>query len=144
LALDRAMAETAGSAGSVEEAMQAAAKHDGRSEQLAALVAEAKGMVEQARAAEAERAKVAAEVAAEVAAAAVEAAERLRMEEEMAALTLSVQSEMLRLQQVQAQLGHRRHPWLKRSCACCAWTRARTTSSSRAATSACVRGAPNS
>jgi hypothetical protein len=140
LALDRAMAETAGSAGSVEEAMQAAAKHDGRSEQLAALVAEAKGMVEQARAAEAERAKVAAEVAA----AAVEAAERLRMEEEKAALTLSVQSEMLRLQQVQAQLGHRRHPWLKRSCACCAWTRARTTSSSRAATSACVRGAPNS
>jgi hypothetical protein len=134
------MAETAGSAGSVEEAMQAAAKHDGRSEQLAALVAEAKGMVEQARAAEAERAKVAAEVAA----AAVEAAERLRMEEEKAALTLSVQSEMLRLQQVQAQLGHRRHPWLKRSCACCAWTRARTTSSSRAATSACVRGAPNS
>ena len=51
-------------------------------------MAEAKGLIEQARAAEAERARVAAE----------EAAERLRLEEEMAlvaALTLSVQSEML-------------------------------------------------
>jgi hypothetical protein len=59
-------------------------------------VAEAKGLIEQARAAEAERAKVAAEEAA--AAAAVAAAERLQMEEEMAALAL-------RLQQMQAQLG---------------------------------------
>jgi hypothetical protein len=94
----------------VEEAMQAAEKHEGRSEPLAALVAEAKGMVEQARAAEAERAKVAAErakAAAEAAAAAAveAAAERLRLEQEMAALTLSVQSDALRLQQVQAQLG---------------------------------------
>jgi hypothetical protein len=114
-ALDRAMAlmaETAGarSVEAVEEAMQAAAKHDGRSEPLAALVAEAKGMLEQAKAEQEERARVAAEAAA--AAAAVEAAERLRLEEEMAALTLSVQSETLRLQsdalrlqQVQAQLG---------------------------------------
>jgi hypothetical protein len=38
-----------------------AAKHEARSESLAALVAEAKGIVEQARAAEAERARVAAE-----------------------------------------------------------------------------------
>jgi hypothetical protein len=76
--------------------MQTAAKYDGRSESLAALVAEAKGMVEQARAAEAERAKLAAEEAA--AAAAVEAAERLRLEEEMASLAL-------RMQQVQARLG---------------------------------------
>jgi hypothetical protein len=112
-ALDRAMArmaETKGSVEAVEEAMQAAAKFDGRSEPLAALVAEAKGMVEQARAAEAERAKVAAEEA--EAAAAVKATERLRMEEEMAALALSVQSDArrmqsdrLRLQQMQAQLG---------------------------------------
>jgi hypothetical protein len=112
--LDRAMARMAearaGSVETVEEAMQAAAKYDGRSESLTALVAEAKGMLEQARAAEAERAKVAAEEA--VVAAAVEAAERLRLEEEMAALTLSVQSDTLRmqsgalrLQQVQAQLG---------------------------------------
>jgi hypothetical protein len=114
-ALDRAMAlmaETAGarSVEAAEEAMQAAAKHDGCSEPLAALVAEAKVMLEQAKAEQAERARVAAEAAA--AEAAVEAAERLRLEEEMAALTLSMQSETLklqsdalRLQQVQAQLG---------------------------------------
>jgi hypothetical protein len=91
----------------VEAAMQAAEKHDGRSEPLAALVVVARGMLEQARAAEAERAKLAAEAAAEV-----EAAERLRLEEEMATLTLSVQSDLLRarssalrLQQMQAQLG---------------------------------------
>jgi hypothetical protein len=66
-ALDRAMAllaRTGGSVKAAEEAMQAAAKHDGRSEPLAALVVEAKGMLEQARAAEAERARVAAEEAA--------------------------------------------------------------------------------
>jgi prefoldin subunit 5 len=86
-ALDRAMAllaHTGDSVEAVEEAMQAAAKHDGRSEPLAALVAEAKGMVEQARAVEAERAKVAAEEAKVRAAVkavveAEEAAERLQM-----------------------------------------------------------------
>jgi hypothetical protein len=88
--MEELMDETAGAKGvdAVEEAMQAAEKHEARSEKLAALVAEAKGLIEQARAAEAERARVAAE----------EAAERLRLEEEMAlvaALTLSVQSEML-------------------------------------------------
>jgi hypothetical protein len=105
-ALDRAMArmaERAGSVEAVEEAMRAAEKHEGRSEPLAALVAEAKGMVEQARAAEAERARVAAEAAA--AAAAEAAAGRQQMEHELAALTLSVQSETLRMQAMQAQLG---------------------------------------
>jgi hypothetical protein len=97
------MEETAGGVGAVEEAMHAAEKHEARSDKLAALVAEAGTLIEQARAAEAERARVAAETTA--AAATVAAAERLRLEEEMAALTLSVQSETLRLQQVQAQLG---------------------------------------
>jgi hypothetical protein len=112
-ALDRAMAllaETRGSVEAVEEAMEAAAKHDGRSEPLAALVAEAKGMVEQARAAEAERARVAAEEAAAVKAVkavaeAAEAAERLQMEEDLAALTLRMQTDALRAQQMQARLG---------------------------------------
>jgi hypothetical protein len=112
-ALDRAMAllaETRGSVGAVEEAMQAAAKHDGRSEPLAALVAEAKGMVEQARAAEAERARVATEEAAvkaavEAAAKAEAAAERLQMEQDLAAVTLRMQADALLAQQMQAQLG---------------------------------------
>jgi hypothetical protein len=104
------LAETRGSVGAVEEAMQAAAKHDGRSETLAALVAEAKGMVEHARAAEAERARVAAEkaaVAAEAAAAAaaLKAVKRQQLEEELASLALTVQSDTLRMQQVQAELG---------------------------------------
>jgi DNA helicase IV len=74
--------ETTGARGvdAVEEAMQAAAKHVARSERLAALMAVARDLVEQARAAEAERGRVAAEEAA--AAAAVEAAERLRLEED--------------------------------------------------------------
>jgi hypothetical protein len=121
-ALDRAMARMAETAGAgevkaVEEAMEAAAKHDGRSEPLAALVAEAKGLLEQARSAEAERARVAAEAAAAVKAvkaveAVAEAAERLQMEEDLAALTLRmqsdalrVQSDRLRVQQIQARLG---------------------------------------
>jgi hypothetical protein len=102
--------EAAGSVKAVEEATAGAEKHASRSEQLAALVAEAKGLIEQARAAEAERASVAAEKAAKEAA--VAAVERLQMEEEMAALALSVQSDTLRvrsdalrLQQMQAQLG---------------------------------------
>jgi septal ring factor EnvC (AmiA/AmiB activator) len=44
--------------------MHAAAKHAARSETLAAPVAEARGLIEQARAAEAERARAAAEAAA--------------------------------------------------------------------------------
>jgi hypothetical protein len=102
----------------VEEATAEAEKHGERSsESLAALVAEARGMIEQAKEVQAERARAAAEKA--EAAAAVEAvaeakaaAERLRLEEEVAALTLSVQSDTLRLQrdalrlqQAQAQLG---------------------------------------
>jgi DNA repair exonuclease SbcCD ATPase subunit len=136
-ALDGAMTvmeETAGAKGvdAVEEAMQAAAKLASRSEPLAALVVVARTMLEQARAAESERAKLAAEEAAaaaavkavmeaerarvatekaaaaaavKAAAEAAAAAERLQLEEEVAALTLSVQSETLRLQQVQARLG---------------------------------------
>jgi hypothetical protein len=91
--------ETAGSVKAVEEATAEAAKHASRSEPLAALVAEARAMLEQARAAETERARVAAAAAVAAAAeAAAAAAERLRIEQEMAALTL-------RLQQMQAQLG---------------------------------------
>jgi hypothetical protein len=129
-ALDGAMTvmeETAGAKGvdAVEEAMQAAEKHASRSEPLSALVVVARAMLEQARAAESERAKLAAEEAAAAAAvkavmeaerarvaadkaaaaaavkAAAEAAtvaERLQLEEEASALSL-------RLQQVQAQLG---------------------------------------
>jgi hypothetical protein len=99
------MEETAGArgVGAVEEAIQAAEKHEARSEPLAALLVVARDLVEQARAVEAERARVAAEAAA--AAAAVEAvaeaeaaAERSQLEEQAAALTMQ-------LQQVQAQLG---------------------------------------
>jgi hypothetical protein len=61
-ALDGAMAlmeESAGSVKAVEEAMQAAAKHGDRSEPLAALVVVARDLLEQYRAAEAERVRVA-------------------------------------------------------------------------------------
>jgi hypothetical protein len=97
------MEAAAGGVKAVEEAMAEAEKHASRSEPLAALVAEAKGLIEKARAAEAERASLAAEEAAAAAAvnAAVEAeaaAERQQLEEEMAAATL-------RLQQMQTRLG---------------------------------------
>ena len=97
--------DTAGVKGvdAVEEAVQAAAKHGDRSEPLAALLAVARELIEQARAAEA--AEVAAAVEEAGAAAAVEAvakaeaaAERLQMEQDLAAATLLVQ-------QMQAQLG---------------------------------------
>ena len=101
--------------GAVEKATAEAAKHGERcSEQLSALVAEARGLIEQARAAKAERARAAAEEAMAAAAvkAVAETAERLRLEEELAALTLSarsdalrMRSDALRMQQVQAQLG---------------------------------------
>jgi hypothetical protein len=87
--------------GAVEEATAEAEKHGDRSEHLAALVAEAKGMIKQAKAEQAERARVAAEAAVAVVSAAVEAeaaAERLQLEERLAALALEVQ-------QVQAKLG---------------------------------------
>jgi hypothetical protein len=94
----------------VEEAIHEAAKHDTRCEALAALVEHTRTMIEQARAAEAERGRVAAEAEAESAAAAAEeevaeAAERLRMEEHAAALTLTMQTAALQLQQLHAQLG---------------------------------------
>jgi hypothetical protein len=97
--------------GAVEEATAEAAKHGGRSsEALAALVAEAREMLEQAKAEQAERARVAAEAAAAAAAVKAEAeaeagAERLRLEERAAALALRVQGDMLELQQMRAQLG---------------------------------------
>jgi hypothetical protein len=103
--------------GAVEEATVEAEKHGDRSELLTALVAESRVMLEQAKTEQAERARAAA--AAAEAAAAAAAAERLQMEEEMAALALSVQSDTLRmqsdalrvqsnalrLQQMQARLG---------------------------------------
>jgi transcription elongation GreA/GreB family factor len=82
--------------GAVEKATAEAEKHGDRSEKLSALVAEAKGMIEQAKTKQAERAKAAAAVTA--AAEAAEAAQRLHDEEELAALTL-------RVHQVQARLG---------------------------------------
>ena len=82
--------------GAVEKATAEAEKHGDRSEKLSALVAEARVMIEQARAVQAERARAAAEAAA--AAAAVSAVERLKMEEEMAALALTMEEETLRLQ----------------------------------------------
>jgi hypothetical protein len=80
----------------VEKATVEAEKHGDRSEKLTALVAEAKGMIEQAKTEQAERARVAAEEATVKAAAeAAEAAERLRLEEEMAALTLKMQGDAI-------------------------------------------------
>ena len=105
--------------GAVEKATAEAEKHGERSsELLAALVAEARVMIEQAKAVKAERGRAAAEeaaaaavvkAAAEVAAAAerarvvaaaeeVEAVKRQKLEEELTALAL-------RTQQVQAELG---------------------------------------
>jgi uncharacterized coiled-coil protein SlyX len=93
-----------------EEATAEAEKHASRCEALAALVALARDMLQKARAAEAERARAAAEaakkaaaskeaaVAAEAVAKAAAAAELLQMEEQMAALAL-------RMQAMQAQLG---------------------------------------
>jgi hypothetical protein len=97
------MEEAAGSVDAVEAAMQAAEKHEARSEKLAALVAEARELIEQARAAEAAKVAAAAEVAeaaaaVEAAAKAAAAAELLQMEAQMAALAL-------RMQEAQAQLG---------------------------------------
>ena len=96
--------------GAVEEATAEAEKHGDRSEPLAALVAEAKGMIEQAKAEQAERARAAAEeataaAAVKAAAKAAEAAERLQMEEEVKGLALSMQADALRMQQMQARLG---------------------------------------
>jgi hypothetical protein len=90
--------------GAVEEATAEAEKHGARSsEALAALVAEAKAMIVQAKTERAERARAAAEEAAAAAAVSAEAeaeaaAERLRLEEELATLDT-------RRQQVQAKLG---------------------------------------
>jgi hypothetical protein len=98
--------------GAVEEATAEAEKHGDRSsEPLTALVAEAREMLEQARAVQAERARTAAEEAAAAEAAkavvkAAAAAERLQAEEEVAALTLVMQSAAMRLQEAQQRLGN--------------------------------------
>jgi hypothetical protein len=96
--------------GAVEAATAEAAKHGDRSEPLAALVAEAREMIEQAKAVQAERARAAAveaEAAAAVAAerarvaaeeAVTAAAERQLIEARLAALALETQH-------LQAQLG---------------------------------------
>ena len=100
--------------GAVEKATVEAEKHGDRSEKLAALVVEARGMIEKAKTEQAERARVAAEEAKAAAAVkAVAAAERARLgaaaevveavkrqllEERLAALALETQ-------QVQAELG---------------------------------------
>jgi hypothetical protein len=96
--------------GAVEKATVEAEKHGDRSEKLAALVAEAKGMIDQAKTEQAERARAVAEeaeaaAAVKAAAEAAEAAERLQMQADLAALTLRAQSDALRMQQMQAQLG---------------------------------------
>jgi hypothetical protein len=92
------MEETTGARGvdAVEEAMQAAEKHEARSEPLAALLVVARDLVEQARAEEAERARVASEAAAAAAEEAA-AAEQHQLVAELAALILSVQSDAMRL-----------------------------------------------
>ena len=96
--------------GAAEEAMAEAEKHGDRSELLAALVAEAREMIEQAKTQQAERAKAATEEAAAAAAVkataeAAAAVERLRLEEQAAAITLRMQSDAQQLQQVHAQMG---------------------------------------
>ena len=77
--------------GAVEAATSEAEKHGDRSEKLSALVAEARVMIEQAKAEKAERARAAAEEATAVKAAAAK-------RERLAALALEVQ-------QLQAELG---------------------------------------
>jgi hypothetical protein len=67
-------------------------------------------LIEQAKAEQAERARVAAEEAAAAAAVkataeAAAAVERLRLEEQAVAITLRMQSDALQLQQVHAQMG---------------------------------------
>ena len=87
----------------MQEALQEAEKYASRCEALAARMEEGRGVLERARAEQAERARVAEEAEAAAAAEAAEAAakaaaERLHMEERRAALALE-------LQQMDAQLG---------------------------------------
>jgi hypothetical protein len=87
----------------MQEALEEAERYKDRCEALAALLVQATGKLEQARAEQAERARAAAEAeaaeaAAEAVAEAAVVAQRHQMEQELAALNL-------RVQQVQAQLG---------------------------------------
>jgi len=86
----------------MQEALQEAEKYASRCEALAARMEEGKGVLKRAQAEQAERARAAAEEA--EAAAAVAAAERLRMERQAAELTSRMQSDAMRLQQMQAQM----------------------------------------
>jgi hypothetical protein len=122
--------------GAVEEATAEAAKHGDRSEPLAALLAEAMTMLEQARAEQAERARAAAEAAEAAAAAEAEAeavaAAKRQLVAELAALEL-------RTKQLQSELGSTSQPPTRRRRAWCAWTQPRTERCCRACTCACVR-----
>jgi len=108
----------------MQEALQEAEKYASRCEALAARMEEGRGVLEQARAEQAERARVAEEAEAEAEAEAAEAvataaAERLqmeqelsrmekdraRMEQERARMEQERAALALRMQQVQAQLG---------------------------------------
>jgi hypothetical protein len=101
----------------MQEALQEAEKYASRCEALAALMEEGKGVLERARAEQAERARVAAEAEAEAAAAAAEAVataaaehlqmekDRARMERDRARMEHERAALALRMQQVQAQLG---------------------------------------
>jgi hypothetical protein len=137
----------------VKEAMHAAEKHETRSEKLpvAALLAEARTLIEQARAAEVERARMAAEEAAS--ASAVEAAEEAeaaaelqQLDEEMAALGTRRQlasAGEAREQQRRASCRTRAAPRCGGDDAWCGRAHARTTSCCRAVICACVGRAPS-
>jgi hypothetical protein len=94
----------------MQEALQEAEKYAPRCEALAALMEVGRGVLEQARAEQAERARVAAgeaeaAAAAEAAAKAEAAAQRLRMEQELSHMEQERAALALRMHQVQAQLG---------------------------------------
>ena len=96
----------------MQEALQEAEKYASRCEALAARMEEGRGVLEQARAEQVERARVAEEAEAAAAAEAAEAAakaeaalERLRMEERRAELRERQAALALELQQMDAQLG---------------------------------------
>ena len=93
----------------MQEALQEAEKYAPRCEALAARMEEGKGVLEQARAEQAGRARVAAEAEAEAAAEAAEAvataaAERLQMEQELSRM----EQDRARMEQDRARMEHER------------------------------------
>jgi hypothetical protein len=132
----------------VEEVTAEAEKHGDRSVRLAALVAEARGMIEQARAEQAGRARAAAEAAAAAAAvkAAAEAAERLRLERRWRhSHTADAERRNAAAGGASAAGQQRRLTGRTRMsrCAWCAWTRPSSTPCYRACTCARARRAPS-